>query len=238
MTQQVVAGNDLTLQATFYSEDDGVLVNPTGLTLNVYKGATLYAGPFTTPDITNPTTGLFVYTLSIGSDAEAGAYSAMWAGTYNSNTLTGVEAFEVLASSADKWVSAVEASSITGITVTDSQVAQAQAIVQIETGVNVVAKANLGAGDLEWMKQAVAWQAAWVKDQYDLASRQSVTNINQDGLSATYDNVNAVYLAPLAAKAIRQLSWMRTRTVGPRVRPRNYWDRVAESDEGWEVFQP
>ncbi len=106
------------------------------------------------------------------------------------------------------WATVSDVADITGNVVTAPQIAIARGV--IETLVGVFESANrpdISDRDLEWLKRAVCYEAAFVKDNPDLFSRIDVTSASQDGESVAFRNVDAHLLAPLARKCIRRLSW-------------------------------
>ena len=114
------------------------------------------------------------------------------------------------------WATINDVRVIAGVTVTDEQRAIATGIVETLVGVFVgVARPDITDRDLEWLKRAVAYQAAWMVNHPDLFDREDVTSASQDGESVAFRNVDAHILAPLARKAIRRLSWRGIRALAP-----------------------
>lgn len=68
--------------------------------------------------------------------------------------------------------------------------------------------------DLYWLRQAVAFQAAWLADTPDYLERNDVESASQDGQSVTLKQ-DALVLAPLARRAIKKLSWRGSRSIRP-----------------------
>lgn len=110
------------------------------------------------------------------------------------------------------WAQDSDVASITGITVDDGTILAAQSIVE-----NVCHRlfgiGKFRARDTEWLRKAVAYQAAWMSFQPDLFFRVQASNVSGDGQSATSRTKADVYLAPLAGKAIKNLSWMKSRSL-------------------------
>jgi CTP:molybdopterin cytidylyltransferase MocA len=118
------------------------------------------------------------------------------------------------------WATEAEVLSITGVTVTAAQLAQANSVITIFA--NRTEEATLSVRDLYWLKQATCWQAAWQKDQAGYTTRHAVTEVTQDGMQLVYTNADtpdlaSVTLAPLAQRALKNTSWKGSRTV--RVTP-------------------
>lgn len=108
------------------------------------------------------------------------------------------------------WATIAEVSEITGITVDDGQLARAQGVIELAVGRTADAT-HIGARDLRWLKRAVAYQAAWMKDQADYFTRLDVDRSSQDGASQDYRGRQD--LAPLAKTALRKVTWRRSRSV-------------------------
>jgi len=120
------------------------------------------------------------------------------------------------------WATEAEVLSITGVTVTAAQLAQANSVITIFA--NRTEDAVLSDRDLYWLKQATCWQAAWQKDQAGYTTRHAVTEVTQDGMQLVYSggdtpNLASVTLAPLAQRALKNTSWKGSKTL--RIRPVN-----------------
>lgn len=111
---------------------------------------------------------------------------------------------------------------IAGRTVTVEEITRAEMHLELFHGV-IVDRPDISDRDREWLKRAVAYQAAWMQGHPDLYEREDVTSVSQDGESAAFRNVDAHLLAPLARKALRRLSWKGRAVLLPgspsRVRP-------------------
>mgnify|MGYP001598580966 FL=1 len=109
----------------------------------------------------------------------------------------------------------------TGVTVTTSELAQADEIITIYINRTPEASGGISARDLTWIGSAVKWQAAWVAAQPNLAGTSQYDSYSSDGLSVQTTAQWAKVLAPLAARALKNLSWKGSRSVdvpGPSVR--------------------
>jgi hypothetical protein len=127
------------------------------------------------------------------------------------------------------WASLAEVSSITGFTGTASatapQLAAASAVVTIYANVTEAASAAIGARDLEWLRQATAWQTIWQRDQAGFETKSVAASVAADGVRTDYTGMQLGTggewkhaLAPLAARALKNLSWKASRTLRtPRV---------------------
>jgi hypothetical protein len=117
------------------------------------------------------------------------------------------------------WATSSDVATLTGITVTDAQVDQAQAVVELFVDTTEVASTVglISQKNLRLLKMAVAYQAAWITQHPDWATNMDTTNVSQDQVSATWAHANAGVLAPLAKRCIDRVSWRRIRPL--RVRP-------------------
>lgn len=112
----------------------------------------------------------------------------------------------------DAWATAQQVINVTGVTVTDQQLAQAQDDIEIFTGRVYEDTPRIRTRDLYWLGRAVARQAAWQAGQFGLETRLDATQIQQDQVSTTVQG-DGLVLAPMAARALLRVSWMRSRTV-------------------------
>ena len=110
------------------------------------------------------------------------------------------------------WCTVQDVIESTGVSVTDVQLAQAQSDIEIFTNRIYADTARIRTRDLHWLGQAVARQAAWLAGQFGLETRLDATQIQQDQVSTTLQG-DGLVLAPMAARALKRVSWMRSRTV-------------------------
>lgn len=110
-----------------------------------------------------------------------------------------------------EWVTVEDVQTIARCEVSEASLVLAQEIVAMEAGVD--SEIDLAQSDIissrnvRFLQRAVAFQAIWLESHPDTLSAMDVTGVSQDGLSATYAAQNAHFLAPLAARFIRRLSW-------------------------------
>lgn len=107
------------------------------------------------------------------------------------------------------WATAADVDTLTGITVTDAEVLQAQAIVEIFANTTTESSdaGLIATRNLRLLKRATAYQAAFMTEHPDLFTHVDVTSFSQDGQSASQAHANAALLAPLAKRCIDRLSW-------------------------------
>jgi hypothetical protein len=110
------------------------------------------------------------------------------------------------------WATPQQVLDATGVSVTGQQLAQAQSDIEIFTNRIWADSARIRPRDLHWLGQAVARQAAWLAGQFGLETRLDATQIQQDQVSTSLQG-DGLVLAPMAARALRRVSWMRSRTV-------------------------
>jgi hypothetical protein len=109
---------------------------------------------------------------------------------------------------------------VPGVTTTAAgTLALAHSIVRTHVGRTEAAANAMTARDLVWLREAVCWQAAWLPGQPGLLQRVGVQGVSQDGLSAQYRSHADQLLAPLAQRALKNLSWMGTRSLRTTTRP-------------------
>jgi hypothetical protein len=142
------------------------------------------------------------------------------------------------------WATPEQVKDITGAVINETDIAIAQGIVDLHASIEseFVDLETMWPKDISRLKKAVSYQAKFMDSQVEVLGRQDVKGVSQDGVSATFNTVDSVALAPLARKAIEQLSWKRPR--GLRARRRygqgalalqQTWVRDAEpgSNTGW-----
>lgn len=128
--------------------------------------------------------------------------------------------------------------------VSAGDILRAEIIVGIEAGVEIddidPDDTAISSRNLRNLAKAVALQAVFVRDHPDIFSVMDVQGVSQDGLSAQYASQSAMYLAPLAARLIRRLSWkLAPLRVGRRrsagfIDVGNRDDAVRDDDRTWD----
>jgi hypothetical protein len=113
------------------------------------------------------------------------------------------------------WATPQQVIDITGVTVTDAQLGQAQASIEMFANRTYPDTDRIRARDLYWLRMAVAYQAAWEQGQFDLNTRLDANQVQQDGIVANLD-ARAMTLSPRAKQALQRCSWMRSRTIHVR----------------------
>lgn len=125
----------------------------------------------------------------------------------------------------------------------DGTLALAHSMIETYCGRTADAEGSFTTRDLGWLKRAVAWQAAWLPGQPGVLARMGATGVQQDGVSATFVSPADVAVAPLAQRALKNCTWMGSRSI--RTRPRAPLDGTgatsaaaflresSDPEEGW-----
>lgn len=139
------------------------------------------------------------------------------------------------------FVTIAEVAQITGVTVTDPDIAKAQAIIEVAAGRTEGLISDTATTDLEWLKRATAWQTVYMKgDPTSIFEQANVESTTQDGGFKIVIGDKWFWLSALALAAINKLSWKKSRSI--KTTPFDYraekWrqDRQAEwmrGDYGW-----
>jgi hypothetical protein len=126
----------------------------------------------------------------------------------------------------DTWATPAEASSITGVTLFQSDLNTAQSIIDLYTDIHYGLVDDLQPRTLRILKQAVSWQAKWQKEQgtdefgtgtekaSETLGDYSYTN-GSSGSGSGGSSEDSAMLAPIAQRWITKLKWKRTRTIDP-----------------------
>lgn len=175
--------------------------------INIADDVVIISPPTTSPF---PTDG--IYTMYLRLKTAAGGQETFLATMLRVLSLTPV-----------RWASPAQVYSITGEEVTDQEIQDAQMVVELHCGRTAAGmgtdNTRLRDTDLGWLRKAVAYQATWQRSQPGYMERHWIKEIIQDGTNIVYassgesSNVAFLNLGPLAARAIKNLSWMKNRTL-------------------------
>lgn len=234
-------GDAIPLTAQFYEYSGGPGAILTGVTVTITRvGDSMPTLGPVSAGITNPANGLYAYTWDTTTSITAGSYTVVWDGTDAS--LDAVQASEVitlLEAVTGTWCSLADVTTITRATVTSDQLAAASAVISIYANRNPSSLPNLTERDTYWLKQACAWQARWQSQQPGYDQKSSIDSVNQDNTQVSYSKEWQISLAPLAARALKNLSWKASRSVRisnhllpPRL------DFVNEASDPWSDWEP
>lgn len=144
------------------------------------------------------------------------------------------------------WATPADVSELTGATATDTQIAQAQGIIETFSGrVGAAVNFTVSAGSTEWLRRAVAYQTVWMLAQPGLFERSDLDASSQDGVTVKFRGDGAM-IAPLAKKALRKVKWRGSRSVSVGSDWQPGWSQtypiaegvVAVYDQPGENWQP
>jgi hypothetical protein len=131
------------------------------------------------------------------------------------------------------WCDAARVLELTGITVTDLQLLQAQGVIETFVDVDPADPGDISDRDRERLAKALAYQAGWMfsptEVKIDAFTHTEVSQVSQDGTSFTYAHPDAAELAPLAKRNIDMLSWNTSGPVGG--------GRVWRGYEDWNAVE-
>lgn len=137
------------------------------------------------------------------------------------------------------WCTEAQALTWTGKTLTAGDLALASGIIDIYGGVTEdQPDTSITARDARWLAQATAYQAAWMDGKPGLLDqRESHTSTTADGVSVQRSSDSDVMLAPLAARCLRNLSWVgnrSTQTLPGLDRPKgSFTNEAGDEHNSW-----
>lgn len=121
---------------------------------------------------------------------------------------------------------------------TGPELERASAVIDIYAGVTEdQPEDSISAVDRRWLAMACAFQVAWQKNRpgYD-TERESHTDTSADGVRVGRAADSQIMLAPLAARCLKNLSWLGVRSVnhaGP-IRPKgSFLSEEADAAHSW-----
>lgn len=110
------------------------------------------------------------------------------------------------------WATTDDVLTYTGVEVTQQQLTIASGTIDMHAARTYDDVSRVGARDQHWLKLALCYQAAWVVAQFDLFQRLNITALGQNR-SVTQLGPDAMTLGPLAKKALRRVSWLKSRSL-------------------------
>lgn len=221
-------GTAVTLTASFFASPGGPPADVAGLGLTIHAPD---GSPVLTPDpsdIEHVATGVYRYSWVVAIDAELGDWLALWEadGPVTANELVTVHETVV-----NCWASTTDVYNVTGVQVTAPQLQRAHWVLRSFVPIDP-ADPGLFLRETDRLKlfRAECFQAAWMFEQIDVATRTDVGTLTQDGVSIAYANPDAVVLAPLAKRNVDRLTFNASRNYGGSRRPRRYADITEAAD--------
>lgn len=207
------------VQLDGYSSAQVLLYGPTGDSV-VWDSSPVIDTAADTVNVTPPSTSPFtvsgIYNLYLRLTASGGGSETFFA------TDIRVLALGV----ATGWASTGDVRSITGESVTEDELADAQNVIELYAGRTYAGSKDndsIRPKDKIWLQKAVAYQSVWQRTQPGYKARHAIKEVNQDGAQVVYagssepNNTAFIMLAPLAQRSLKNVSWMRSRTI--RVKP-------------------
>ncbi|PKV95919.1 hypothetical protein ATK30_6852 [Amycolatopsis echigonensis] len=207
-------GQSVALTGEFFT--GGAVVDPATVTVAIADPTGAVELAATSAGVSRESTGVYDYTWTVPAAAPLGNHVVTWQGT--SPALTVQQLLAVTAPSSATWCQLTDVPAITGVTVDLPTLLQAGITIDVACGrpyaVDVAAAANarIGSRDLYWLKTATAYQAAWLATQVDAMTRVDALAV-QTGRRMLMLRDTALFLAPLARRAIQHVSWLRDRSV-------------------------
>jgi len=115
------------------------------------------------------------------------------------------------------WATADDLLSYLGVTLQDPRyLTLANTDITVYANRSYAASAGIGNRDLLALKLATCYQAAWLPSQSDALTRTNVESSTADGESVRFKSDAQQNLAPLALRALKNLSWKGSRTLAIR----------------------
>jgi hypothetical protein len=112
------------------------------------------------------------------------------------------------------WASADDLLNYLGVTLPDARfLTIANTDITVYANRTESASAAISSRDLLALKLATCYQAAWLPSQPDALTRVNVESSTVDGESVRFSSGAQQNLAPLAARALKNLSWKGSRTL-------------------------
>lgn len=218
MTTTAVSGQEVILAARF--ESAGTAADPElplRLTITLVSGGDPLVD---TTSVEHPSVGTFTYAWTPPTVAVATDYLVTWDPAGDDTAAS--EVVTVLPAVAGSWCTVAQGLGFTGKTMTEEHLTLASNVITLHAGVMPdQPEDSITARDRYWLAMATAYQAAWMPNRPGyLEHRESHTSQSADGVSVQRESDSQIMLGPLAARTLKNLSWMgiRTTNLGPRQR--------------------
>lgn len=240
MTATTNQGSTATVQSTW--SVGATPTDVTGLTVGVTKvsdGSTIIAP--TGSGIYHASTGRYEFSWAVPTSQTVGDYLVSWNGTLAScassqQSVLTVQDANYGIPSLLTWcdISLAEdlidgrgtirpvdpvwwVKNLTQQTLTLAQIQQGQQVLNMYSNYTPESSGfNMQPFDLTWLRYGLAYQSVWMSQQPGLLYRAEVKSLSQDGLSTSWDDPRNLMLAPLALRALKQLSWQKSRSLRVR----------------------
>lgn len=112
------------------------------------------------------------------------------------------------------YVSVADALAITGTTLDAEAIRRAQYLIELSTNRTEAASGDMSERDLYWLKLATAFQASYIDSHPEVYAGMDISYLTQGDVSISFrSRSESIWLAPMARKALNNVSWMRNRSV-------------------------
>lgn len=102
----------------------------------------------------------------------------------------------------------------TGVNLKNRDIWRAQAVLDMFSNRAFDPTRPITDRDLYYLKQAIAYQAAWMNQHPEIFTSMDVMSVDQEGLRVQFRaDRESQFLAPLARMAMRRLSFMKSRSI-------------------------
>lgn len=232
-----VGGQATTLLARF--ESAGVETEPElPITLTITPAAG-GAAIVTTSTLVTVSVGTFSYSWTPPLVEESTDYVVAW--DPSGDDVAATEVVTVLPAVTGSWCTVGQALGFTSKTLTAEQLTLGSGVITLYAGVTPdQPEDSITTRDRYWLAMATAYQSAWMAARAGyFDQRESHISQSADGVSVQRESGSDVTLAPLAARTLKNLSWMGTTSrliVPDGVRPKGSF--LAEEADAYHSWTP
>lgn len=218
MTTTVGLGGTIPLTVQFYAYAGGPAADPSAPTLKIYDPASTLVQTIEEAALNRTGVGAYSYDYVVPAGGDTGSWRAVWSGSIDGTEVSGLEFFNVVdagdvSPGVDSNIITPEevASMTSGASVDSDDIATAQTMIE------VVAKRDLSSTgvsdrDRRYARQAVAYQAVWLKAHPEALVAADISSMSQTDHSVNFRDSYSQWLAPLARAALKRCSWMSSRS--------------------------
>lgn len=237
MTVTAIAGQATTLAARF--ESVGTAADPElPLLLTIVPVAG--GDPIvSTSTVDHPAVGSFTYSWTPPAVTEGTDYLVTWDPSGDDTAAS--EIVTVLPAVSGSWATVGQGLAFTGKTMTTEHLTLASSVITLYAGVTPdMPDDSITTRDRYWLAMATSFQAAWMPNRPGyLEHRETHTSQSADGVSIQREAPSDAMLAPLAARTLKNLSWIGTRStyVGP-AQPGPKGSFMSEAADQYHAWTP
>jgi hypothetical protein len=161
-----------------------------------------------TTSVAHPGLGTFTYAWTPPQVLEVTDFLVIWdpAG----DDISASEVVTVFPVVTHSWATIAQVLGFTGQEVTPTDIQMASGLITLYGNANLDLVDAYRAQDLYWLAAATAYQTVWMKPKGEtlLQDRESHASTSADGVQVTREAGSDLMLGPLAARALRNLSWI------------------------------